>query len=244
MTAPILLIDGDQFLYRACAAVEHEIRWDLENHVLVSNSVEAYEKAKGGIEKVIEEFRPSAVRLAFTKTESFRKDFFPAYKDNRVQVRKPMCYVDTREKLEEDYASLAIDTLEADDILGIWATRDDKEYIIVSDDKDLKTIPGKLYRQGKLEEISPEQADYNWFFQTLIGDTADNFPGCPGIGEKKAPAFIDVKRPLKDNWTAVVTAFEKAGLTADDALIQARCARILRASDWDSKNKEIIHWTP
>ena len=39
-------------------------------------------------------------------------------------------------------------------------------------------------------------------------------------------------------------AFEKKGLTEDDALLQARVARILRASDYDFKKKEPIMWTP
>lgn len=244
MSKPVLLIDGDQFLYRACAACEEEVRWDAENHVLYSNAAKASEVAIGSIEKVITKFQPQAVRMAFTKTDSFRKALYEPYKDQRRAVRKPMAYARVREILEEKYASMDLPALEADDILGIWATRKSGDYIIVSDDKDLRTIPGRLYRQGELETITPAQADYNWLYQTLVGDTADNFPGCPGIGEKKATAFIDVNRPLKDNWTGVLTAFEKAGKTPEDALTQARLARILRASDWDTKKKEVILWTP
>lgn len=248
--SPILLIDGDQFLYRACAACEEEVRWDEENHVLYSNAIKATQVAMGSIEKVVTKFKPSQVRLAFTKTESFRKNLYEPYKGNRLDVRKPMAYVRVREALEEKYKSLALPSLEADDILGIWATRDDKDYIIVSDDKDLKTIPCKLYRQGKLETITPEQADYNWLYQTLVGDTADNFPGCPGIGPAKAekllsdPVSPDAYSPLAARYAAVVSAFEKAGKTADEALVQARLARILRASDWDSDKKEVILWKP
>jgi DNA polymerase-1 len=251
--SPILLIDGDQFLYRACAACEEEVRWDEENHVLYSNAKKATDVAIGGIEKVVEKFKPSQVRLAFTKTESFRKSLYEPYKGNRVAVRKPMAYVRVREALEEHYKSLDLPGLEADDILGIWATRDDKDYIIVSDDKDLKTIPCRLYRQGSLETITPEQADYNWLYQTLVGDTADNFPGCPGMGPVKAEKLLDVGsmsqfaryEDLKAaRWQALVGAFEKAGKTADEALTQARLARILRATDWDTDKKEVILWTP
>jgi DNA polymerase-1 len=248
--APILLIDGDQFLYRACAACEHEVRWDDENHVLFSNAVEATEVAIGSIEKVVGRFEPSQVRLAFTKGDSFRKALYEPYKGQRKVVRKPMAYVRVREALEERYKSLSIPGLEADDILGIWATRDDQDYIIVSDDKDLRTIPGRLYRQGELETITPEQADYNWMYQTLVGDTADNFPGCPGVGAVKAekllqePATQECINLLKHRWEVTVQAYEKAGLTAEDALVQARLARILRSSDWNSKTKEVILWTP
>jgi DNA polymerase-1 len=44
-------------------------------------------------------------------------------------------------------------------------------------------------------------------------------------------------------WQAIVTTYEKAGLTEDDAIIQARCARILRYEDIDNEG-EIILWTP
>lgn len=246
--SPILLIDGDQFLYRACAACEEEVRWDEENHVLYSNAIKAAQVAIGSIEKVVAKFEPFQVRLAFTKTESFRKNLYEPYKGNRLDVRKPMAYVRVREALEEKYKSLALPSLEADDILGIWATRDDKDYIIVSDDKDLKTIPCRLYRQGELETITPEQADYNWLYQTLVGDTADNFPGCPGIGPAKAEKLLfgssEPYGDLKEAWAVVVGAFEKAGKTADEALVQARLARILRASDWNTDTKEVILWTP
>lgn len=269
MSKPILLIDGDQFLYRACAAVEQEVRWDLENHVLFSNAEDAFATAMGGINKVRERFKGSPVRLAFTKTESFRKGFFEPYKGNRVAIRKPMCYVETRERLEAEFSSLAIDGLEADDILGIWATLDNRPSIIVSDDKDLQTIPGKLLRQGVLETISEEQADFNWMLQTLKGDTADNFPGCPGVGEETATAHLTErmalkpyehtfksgprkgttevryeKTPVDTLWEVTVSLFESKGLTAEDALIQARCSRILRSSDWDTEKKEVKLWTP
>jgi len=250
------LIDGDQFLYKACIAVEHEVRWDDENHVLFSNAEDAYRTAKAGIDKVLEALGTTTARLAFTKSESFRKGIYPPYKSNRAAVRKPMCFVEVRERLEADYPSLAIDGLEADDILGIWATRDKGDYVIVSDDKDLKTIPGKLYRMGQLSVITREDADLQWLFQTLNGDTADGYPGCPGVGPKTAEKVLDIGQTktigiddpytehLKRLWEAVVRAYAKADLTAEDALVQARCARILRASDWDANKKEPILWTP
>jgi len=48
----------------------------------------------------------------------------------------------------------------------------------------------------------------------------------------------------EDPWAAIVATYESRGLTEDDALIQARCARILRACDYDFKRREIILWQP
>jgi len=45
-------------------------------------------------------------------------------------------------------------------------------------------------------------------------------------------------------WPSVVEAYKKAKLTEEDALMNARCARILRASDWDFKKEEVKLWTP
>lgn len=253
MSKPTLLIDGDQFLYKACIAVEQEVRWDEENHVLFSNEEDALRTALAGIRNVMEALSSDKVRLAFTKGESFRKALYPPYKSNRATVRKPMCFVEVRERLEAEFPSLSIDGLEADDILGIWATRDKGDYIIVSDDKDLRTIPGKLYRQGQLETITLTDADYQWMFQTLIGDTADGYPGCPGVGPKTAEKLLNAVtdrfgtiRSLSPllAWDTVLHAYDKAGLSPEDALIQARCARILRAEDWDSPNKKVKLWTP
>lgn len=250
-----LLIDGDQFLYKGTIACEKEVRWDEVNHVLFSNYEEALENVLRLLGNVTEALGSTKVRLAFTKGDSFRKGLYPAYKGNRVGQRKPMCFERVRDTLEATYQSLSVEGLEADDILGIWATRDSGDYIIVSDDKDLKTIPGKLYRMGELITVSEDTANYHWLFQALIGDTADGFPGCPGIGPKTAEKLLHdaldglgsmqlTPTTVPYMWPVVVKAYEKAGLTADDALLQARLARILRASDWDSTKKEPILWTP
>ncbi|MBB4039127.1 DNA polymerase-1 [Microvirga flocculans] len=250
MTKPTLLIDGDQFLYRGCVAVEHEVKWDEENWVLFSNEEEAYKTVTASFENLKEKFSTDKVRIAFSEGVSFRKNLYPAYKTNRAEVRKPMCYFQVRDRLMADFPSLKVDGLEADDLLGIWATRDDGDYIIVSQDKDLKTIPNTRVYSGSGDEVvetTQESADYFWLYQTLIGDTADGYPGCPGIGPKKAEALLHIDGavvPPSVAWERIVHAYEKQGLSEDDALVQARLARILRSSDWDATNKEVILWTP
>lgn len=251
----VLLIDGDQFLYKSCVAVETEIRWDEENHVLYANREEAWELMQGSIRKVQEALGVQECRLAFTVGDSFRKGLYEPYKASRAGVRKPLCFADVRELAKAQWPSYEYPGLEADDVLGIWATRGGIDPIIVSDDKDLKTIPGRLYRQGKLETISEDSANSWWMYQALVGDTADGYPGCPKIGPVKAENLLQealdglgsmqlTKDTIPYLWPAVVGAYEKVGLTADDALLQARLARILRASDWDAQKKEVILWTP
>jgi len=135
--------------------------------------------------------------------------------------------------------------LEGDDILGILATHPKAirgQKIIVSIDKDMKTIPGYVWNPDKDDEpifYSTEEADYWHLYQTLTGDTTDGYPGLPGCGPKGAEKVLE-----DPSWEAVVAAYEKKGLTEEDALVQARCARILRATDYDYAKKEVKLWCP
>ena len=252
---PTLLIDGDLILYKATSAVEVDWRCDNDNHILFSNAAEAFELFERQIEGFKLALGADELIIAFTKGQSFRNEVFPTYKAPRIGTRKPLAFADVRERAEAKYMCHHMFGLEADDLLGIWATNGSFDNpIIVSEDKDLKTIPCKLYRQNELIEITEEEANYNFMFQTLAGDSTDGYPGCPGVGPVKAEKVLDAvyestpfsgcADPEALIWEAVVKTYEKAGLTEEDALVQARCARILRASDYDTKNAKPILWTP
>ncbi len=245
-----LLIDGDMVLYQATAAVEKEVRWDEVNHVLFSNSEEAW----GAVEHILTNYREALkqdeVQIALSGSNNFRKAIAPTYKVKRAE-RKPLAYLRTMERMRETYKCLSVDTLEGDDVLGIWATNGKvKDPIIVSFDKDMCGVPCTLYNKGELKTITEDQADYFWLSQVLTGDAVDGYPGLPGCGPVKAAKILkdfDVGREmtyLEGLWAAVVKAYEAQGLDESDALIQCRLARILRASDWDSKKKEVRLWTP
>ena len=119
-----------------------------------------------------------------------------------------------------------------------------QEYVIVSIDKDMKSIPCLLSSNGKdIQKISKEQADYNFAFQTLVGDSTDNFLGCPSVGPKKATLILD--NANNSYWEAIVKAFDKVGLTENDAIIQAQMAYILREKeDYNFETKEVNVWQP
>jgi DNA polymerase-1 len=74
-----------------------------------------------------------------------------------------------------------------------------------------------------------------------MGDATDGYGGCPGIGPKTAEKLLDKHGAV---WKTVVDAYLKAGLTEEDAIMNARMARILRAEDWDFENNEVKLWTP
>lgn len=255
---PKLLIDADLIVYRSCVAVEKDVRWDesmLEDgisanpstHILYSDFNDAWGNVELAFTRLFERFGTDDHVAALTVGRNFRYDVDPAYKGNRAETRKPLCFHRVREELAKAYNVVSLDGIEADDILGIFATRDPNT-VVWSLDKDLQTIPCTLYDGKQVRKISKAEADYFFFYQVLVGDTADGYPGCPGVGPKKAEKILrDFELKDLDTlslWPAVVQTYEEYGLTQEDALKQARLARILRSSDWDSVNKKPILWKP
>lgn len=240
-----LLIDGDLLLYKSACGVEKEVHWDEENHVLWSNVEDAWGCLQEHLERIFSEFAPdSPYVIALTGKTNFRKELYPEYKANRKGARKPLCYTSLVERLVTEYKTNLHEGIEADDVLGILATKpSDSKSIIVSEDKDMASVPATVYAKGECITYSKEQADYNHLYQTLTGDTSDNYPGVPGIGPVKAKKLLDDSKPA-DWWKVVVSAYTSKGLTEEDALLQARLARILRWEDWDESKQEPILWTP
>lgn len=244
-----ILFDGDMLLFRASASCEREIKWDDEIWTLHSDAKEVKAKfdemvltyADNAMQKMKYEGEYQYI-ICFTSPNSFRKKLLPSYKENRKDKRKPLAYYNVLRWVKENYNCVEADGLEADDCIGIMATLYAQSSIIISGDKDFKTIPGLFYDfiHNELHIINKVEADYWHLYQTLVGDTTDNYKGCPKVGAVSAKRLLE-KYPT---WQTVVQAYEKAGLSEHEALIQARVARILRAEDYDLKTKEIILWSP
>lgn len=191
--------------------------------------------------------------------KNWRNKILPDYKSNRKGKRSPALRRQISAKMLEPgvmpFPVVKVTWLEADDVAGITATSLGKrgfDTVIVSQDKDLRTIPGKVWspkpssagKKREVDTISEAEADRNHLIQTLTGDVVDGYKGCPGIGIVKAITIVDSADDLAERWEKVVEAFEHKGLTRDDALTQARIARILRDKDWDAKNKKVRLWNP
>ena len=152
---------------------------------------------------------------------------------------KPFGFKRVINQLKKDYKVIVKDTLEADDTMGIYATKYPGN-IIVSPDKDMKQIPGKLYNFDETVDITPEEGARWHLIQTMSGDNTDGYSGVPGIGIKRAEKIFSEKGYT---WQAVVETFEEKGMTEADALTNARLARILTINDYDEAKKEPILWT-
>jgi DNA polymerase-1 len=241
----LLLIDADIPCYRAASACETEVDWGDDVWSIYTDVAKAKELFVGYIDKFIEDTKCSELKLCYTARDNFRNEVYPAYKGNR-KSRKPVGYGALKEWSKTLYPFFEKPTLEADDCMGILATKFKGKTMIVTMDKDLKTIPGTLWHldqklNGKKLQVSEKDA-WAWFLtQALTGDVTDGFPGCPGVGPVSAKKLLDSKGYV---WETVKQAYIKAGLTEEDALTQARCARILHESDWDFENNQVKLWNP
>lgn len=240
-----LLIDGDQFVHHAAAAIEHETRWDDENHVLFSNENKAWDVFLEMINRILERFETIEFTLCFSAPRPyFREAIWPHYKAKRGE-RKPLCFRLLKEIAHETYKCQSFPGLEGDDVMGILATQPGKETIIVSQDKDMRTIPATVWDGKVLYTYTERQADYWHLWQTLVGDASDGYQGCPGIGAVRASRLLDeADEAMKPLWPVVVAAYAKANIPEETAITEARLARILRWSDWDRAKKQPILWNP
>lgn len=223
-----LLIDADYIAYKACASAEYDIDYGNDVIFVGSSFKDALGNALRELDKIRDQFFDPSIILFFSDSTNFRKTVDPAYKGHRNR-KKPCGYKRLINALHERYEVIIMPDLEADDALGIYATSND-DCVIVSPDKDLKQIPGKLYNLDEHFTITPAEG-WQWFLiQTLAGDSTDGYSGAPGFGVKTSAKFFEENGYT---WNSVLEAFGKKGLTEADALMNARLAKILTADDYD-----------
>ncbi|MET4733916.1 5'-3' exonuclease [Thalassospira sp. MBR-102] len=273
------MIDGDVVAYKACSSSEVAVELEPFEWQLWVNEKEVRAKINAEIQDCMKKLKADKAVIALTDSDgNFRKKVLPTYKGNRLNTRKPIALKRMREWLIEEsgYETFLRPGLEGDDVLGILATwpkfkREHGQPIIVSLDKDMKTIPGLYCRhlEDGVQEISPEEAEFWHMFQTLTGDTTDGYSGCPGVGAEKARKALEELQKLvpyrheitrgkrkgqvetryefadaDSMWDVVVSFYVAAGLSEAEALTQARVARILHYEDYDFKKAKPILWSP
>lgn len=235
-----LLLDGDILLYQSAAFNEEALEispgywtWHVEESKVLKT-------INDKLDYLMELLDADDYVICLSDETNFRKTLTETYKGKRSNLKRPILL----KKLRQDFidkGAVVWPNLEADDILGIMSTSE-KDCIVVSADKDLKTIPGWFFKDTEigLQEITQEQADYYHMYQTLTGDPIDGYSGIVGVGPVAAEKIL----AKGATWENVLSAFTKKGYTEEYALLQARLARILRASDWDFETKQPILWTP
>ena len=235
-----LLIDADFIVYKSCAAAETELDWSDDTILVTSNFNDAYSATTRELVKIQNKFGSFAdLILFFSDVKNFRKKILPEYKGHRNR-KKPCGYKRVINKLKTEFQVVTMPELEADDAMGIYATQNPGN-IIVSPDKDMKQIPGVIYNLEEEFTITKGEGAKWHLIQTLAGDQTDGYSGVPGIGVKRAETLFTKEGY---SWKTVVKAFEAKDLTEQDALINARLARILTIDDYDLKKKKVRLWSP
>lgn len=248
-----LLIDSDILIYRAANRAQSKLDWGEGAAIHCDEAAAMIDLTKQVVDlQDLLAAENVIMALGDPTGKNWRKDILPSYKSNRKPESKPLLLSFLREFVMKTWDKQCFyrPTLEGDDVLGILSTAPDLvrgERIIVSIDKDFQSIPGRLFNPDKpergVQEISHEQADYWHAYQTLTGDSTDGYKGCPGCGPKGATAILG-PIPKAEYWAAIVAAYERKGLTEEDALVQARVARICRNQDYDRLKKQVILWSP
>lgn len=244
----IVLLDGDIVAYKHASGAEVATDWGNDFWSLHTDTNKAKALMNKEIEQIGAALNADKIEIAISDRANFRHKIDEGYKSGRRKSRKPIGLPCLREELMLEWKAQVRDELEADDLLGIWAT--DPMYhagakkIIVSIDKDMKTIPCYLWNQNHPElgvkKIDKREADYNHLYQTLIGDSTDGYTGCPTIGPAKAERILTAS----PTWEAVVKTFKTKDLSEEEALKQARLARILRIENYNPKKRVIKYWKP
>lgn len=255
-----VIIDGDVIVYKVAEAVaeSYEVKTEEQDEYIYRNigwasKTQATEFLDNMVQDICKDCKADKACICLSDMNSnFRKILNPAYKANRRAI-KPILYEFLRKYMTDSgYTVYERPNLEADDVIGILATsskiiKGDK--VVWSLDKDFKTIPCKFHRaransKDESKIISEAEADWWFMYQTLIGDSVDGYCGCKGVGDKTARKILGGvgKHSLPEMWELVVATYKKFGFSEKEALLNARMARILRAEDYDFKNKEVKLW--
>lgn len=241
-----LLIDADVLAFEAAVIAEESIEWKDEMWTVHADMALAKARVINRVEEFKDMMKTNSVTMCLTDRANFRRVLNPDYKANRSKSRLPIILRQVKQWIIEELDGQMWANLEADDVISILATDKemDEETIIISIDKDFKSVPGIFYDYNKGEYHHPteEEADNYHLVQTIAGDHTDGYSGVPGIGVTRAERLLE-----KDgySWETVVKSYEKAGLTENEALTNAWMARLLRADNYSFRTNTIKKlWTP
>jgi len=248
-----ILIDADHPMY-ASAVGRQETHYVEDGHdspyyLSWCDHTKVQKDCERAYEEIADLYKASPILCLTDSGGNWRRDVDPSYKANHrgPKAPRPLSLAPMRTYFASLPNARMWPRLEADDVIGILATKPQgKKHIqmlIWSPDKDLLTIPGEHAQAltGTTKVVSKEEASRAHLMQTLTGDTADGYPGCPGVGKVTAERWLDKEGAT---WDAVVRLYEKNKLTEEDALKQARMARILHWNEFDYAHKRPIWWSP
>ncbi len=198
---PLILVDGSSYLYRAYHAFPP-----------LTNSAGEPTGAMYGVlnmlKSLLAQYNPSHVAVVFdAKGKTFRDELFEHYKSHRPPMPDDL-RAQTAPLHEMVKAMglplLAVSGVEADDVIGTLALQAEKEgrpVLISTGDKDMAQLVTPnitLINTMTNTILGPEEVEHKYGvppgliidFLAMMGDSSDNIPGVPGVGEKTAQALL------------------------------------------------------
>ena len=163
------------------------------------------------LNEIMQKEQPTHIGVAFDHGKTFRDEAFPQYKAQREATPEDIrASVPVIKNIltAMHIPVLQADGFEADDVIGTLATKAGAQGIetyMLTPDKDYGQLVAPnvfIFRPrhgGGYEKMGPEEVAAKYGIDTpaqvidllaLMGDSADNFPGCPGVGEKTAAKLI------------------------------------------------------
>ena len=232
----LYLIDGSSYLYRAYHAIRH-----LSGPGgFPTNAIFGFIQM---LQKVLKDRQPTHVAMIFDKSrQTFRNEIYPDYKANRAAMPDDLrMQVEPIKELVRGFRIplLELDGFEADDIIGTIAREAASQgvaTVVVTGDKDLMQIVNEHVRL--LDTMKDKESGIAEVMERfgvepgrvidilgLAGDSSDNIPGVPGIGEKTAIKLVQQYGSMD---ALLARAGEVKGKTGENLRIFAEQARLSR----------------
>ncbi|MBR6494728.1 MAG: DNA polymerase I, partial [Prevotella sp.] len=203
----LFLFDAYALIYRAYYAFIKNPR--INSKGLNTSAVMGFVNT---LNEIINKEQPTHIGVAFDHGKTFRNEAFPEYKAQREEtpedIKRSVPII--KELLEAWHIPcLQVDGFEADDVIGTLSMKSGKigvETYMLTPDKDYGQLVGEnvfQYRPrhgGGYEKMGPKEVCAKYGIENtaqiidllaLMGDSSDNFPGCPGVGEKTAVKLIE-----------------------------------------------------
>ena len=203
----LFLIDAYALIYRSYYAFINNPR--INSKGLNTSAVMGFCNT---LNEVLTKEQPSHIGVAFDHGLTFRNEVFPQYKAQREETPED---IKRSVPIIKDILTayhipvLQVDGFEADDVIGTLALKAGQQGVdtyMLTPDKDYAQLVRSnvyMYRPrhgGGYETMGPEEVNQKYNISSplqvidllaLMGDSADNFPGCPGVGEKTASKLIN-----------------------------------------------------
>ena len=203
MAKKIVLVDGNNLVYRSYYATAYTGNLMMNSKGVATNALYGFAQM---INKIIDEEQPEYMCVAFDTGLNFRHREYKDYKANRGEVPEELLsQLPLARKLLDAMGIFSINVLdyEGDDIVGTLAKRvnEDKDWdaLLISSDHDYMqlitdVVTLKLIKSKDFIKYNPVNFKEEYGIdpirvidlKALMGDSSDNIPGVPGIGEKTA----------------------------------------------------------